>query len=238
MGLDTVELAIKVEKAFDIAILDEEGERIVSAGDLYQCVLRKLAVKSKESTRCRSAVVFYRLRTMMADRFGIDKRGIRPASLIDDLVSFKNRNAEWQDLGNRLGWEFPALCRPPWVSNVFFGLLAAWLAVVVALWKTLGAFSLAATGLVIISFLAGMVVLGFLVDELTRPWAICFPVRTMREMITVVLARNFAAIGHDRSEFNGSDVWDAIRGLIAEAAGISIDQINESTHFVRDLGMD
>jgi hypothetical protein len=45
MGLDTVELVIEVEKAFDIAILDADAERIATVGQLYEFVLAKLLLQ-------------------------------------------------------------------------------------------------------------------------------------------------------------------------------------------------
>jgi acyl carrier protein len=52
MGLDSVELIVRVEKTFQISIPDKEAEKIVTVGDLYNIVW-KYAGKV-EGTRCLS----------------------------------------------------------------------------------------------------------------------------------------------------------------------------------------
>ena len=49
MGLDTVELVIEVEKAFDISILDADAEKIITVGQLYDCVVSKLPAHERNA---------------------------------------------------------------------------------------------------------------------------------------------------------------------------------------------
>lgn len=46
MGLEIVEVIMRVEEEFDIEIPDEEAETLNTVGLLYQCVLSKLADKA------------------------------------------------------------------------------------------------------------------------------------------------------------------------------------------------
>ena len=56
MGLDSIELIVEVENKFQIEILDIEAENILTVGDFYECIVRKLAFSSNEinHTRCKS----------------------------------------------------------------------------------------------------------------------------------------------------------------------------------------
>ena len=38
MGLDTVELVIRIEEAFDLVIPDDRAEKIVTIGDAYRFI--------------------------------------------------------------------------------------------------------------------------------------------------------------------------------------------------------
>jgi acyl carrier protein len=42
MGLDTVEIVLRTEEAFNIDLPDDECSRIITVGDLYRLVLAKL----------------------------------------------------------------------------------------------------------------------------------------------------------------------------------------------------
>ncbi len=42
MGLDAVEIVMEVEEVFDIQIADEAAQRIVTVGDLFECIVEKV----------------------------------------------------------------------------------------------------------------------------------------------------------------------------------------------------
>jgi hypothetical protein len=60
MGMDTIEILMKVEDTFDIKIPDREAEKILTVGDFHDVVWRQLYSKSSE--RCKSQSLFYKLR--------------------------------------------------------------------------------------------------------------------------------------------------------------------------------
>src|SRR5262245_3819622 len=109
MGLDTVELVIRVEGTFGITILDEDAEKLLTVEDLNRYVLANLGVSGADTSPCLSAKTFYRFRRGLGDRFGIDRRGVRPASSLETLIPESNRKAEWLLLGKSLGWKLPDL---------------------------------------------------------------------------------------------------------------------------------
>lgn len=54
MGLDTVEIVMAVETEFNIAIVDRDAESLVTVGDLYRYVLRRLDLLTGDPHACRS----------------------------------------------------------------------------------------------------------------------------------------------------------------------------------------
>src|ERR1700722_12370853 len=62
MGLDTVELVMEIEEAFDLTIPDEEAEKIQTIGQAYRYILARLAGPVDGTAVCLSAATFYFLR--------------------------------------------------------------------------------------------------------------------------------------------------------------------------------
>ena len=63
MGLDVAELILEIEDTFGITIPERaEPPVIATVGDLYRFILERLAESEPETSRCRSAAIFYRFR--------------------------------------------------------------------------------------------------------------------------------------------------------------------------------
>jgi acyl carrier protein len=83
MGLDTVELVIRVEKQFDIGIPDADAARIATVGDLHAYVVGVL----RRQGRIESAdSVDAQLRDIICDQLGVEPEDVVPsARFVDDL---------------------------------------------------------------------------------------------------------------------------------------------------------
>jgi acyl carrier protein len=83
MGLDTVELVIRVEKEFDIDIPDADAARLVTVGDMHTYVVEALRRQGRiESTDS----VYAQLRDIICDQLGVNAEDVVPsARFIDDL---------------------------------------------------------------------------------------------------------------------------------------------------------
>jgi acyl carrier protein len=239
MGLDTVELVMEVEEAFGITMSDEEAEKIQTVGDLYRYVLARLDRPVLTTPGCLSAAVFYRLRRQLMGRFRVERRRIRPASPLDDLIPAANRRREWQRLGECLGWRLPELTRPGWVGFVSLGLFVTWSIATIAAWGRLAGFDPDALMVFVVGLLVGALVLAIAVYQATRPFATVLPAPDVRGLIPMILKSNFGTfrINNPRG-WTSKDVWDALIAIIAEQAGVVPDRLEESTRFVDDLGMD
>lgn len=62
MGLDTVELVMEIEDAFDISIPDDQASKMLTVGDVYEFILEQTADSTLRSSTCLTAVTFYDLR--------------------------------------------------------------------------------------------------------------------------------------------------------------------------------
>ena len=60
MGLDSVELIIRIEEHFDIAIPDKEAAQIETVQELANCAYASMI--TNPTIKCRSQILFYKLR--------------------------------------------------------------------------------------------------------------------------------------------------------------------------------
>jgi acyl carrier protein len=236
MGLDTVELVIEVEKAFDIAILDADGERIATVGQLYEFVLAKLPLQ--QTTRCPSATGFYRFRRALIAQFGVDRQDVHPASLVAQLVPVGARRSSWQRLGERLEWRLPSLVRPAWMIRGLEFLVLIWLAAVIFSLGWVGGFSWSTFTSAIAVWFLSSILLSIAAYRLTAPFATEFPGEclTVREMVQSALGLNYDRIKSKSQGWDRLEVWECLRAIIVTQLGVAPADVVESASFVNDFG--
>ncbi len=84
MGLDSVELLISVEQAFDISISDAKAESVVTVGDLHKLVLAELT--SLNRPNINADVAYSLLQNLICFQLGVDAYQVVPgARLREDL---------------------------------------------------------------------------------------------------------------------------------------------------------
>jgi acyl carrier protein len=238
MGLDTVELTMRIEAAIKIQIPDRDAEKIRTVGDLAQYLIDRLNVGDQTASRCLSALAFYRFRRELLSGFRIPRRTVRPDSLLDTLIPAINRRAEWRRLEESLGWKLPGLLHPEWVGATAFGLILA--SPPIALLASHLSADRAHQAL--LSWLFGSIVLAaFLVPmlyKLTEPLADRFPTQTLRGLVPLMLGSNLAAIKDPGARWTTRDVREAIIAIVADQAGVPPGSIADTTRCVNDLGLD
>lgn len=235
MGLDTVELVIRVEETFGIAIPDAEAETIVTMGDLRRYVVARLGLEesSRARSRCPSQLAFHRLRRALVEGLGVDRGLVRLATPMGALVASEGRREVWDRLAKALDVPLPRLVWPARVSNAFviafvFGVPAvAWLGIVAGVSPADGF----AAGVIL------LIVLGLLAAALAAPLATEVPpaCATVRGAVGLVLFRALESI---RDEVDSGTIWDVLRQIVAEQAGVDAAGLTEATSFVGDLGLD
>lgn len=231
MGLDLVELIIKVEETFGFSIPDEDVAALDTVGRLYECVLTHRFGERQEG--CLTSVVFYRLRRALMSVFGLARNDVRPTLDLAAVIP-NDRRRRWSDLQESVGLRLPELVRPRWVT---------------AMVTVLGCILIIATAAYLVATMGqGAVMLGFfimwivvyLLYQGTKPLAVVFrpEFATVGGLTKFVLYKNFRAISDEGQRASAEDVWSTLRTLVAEQLGVRADEVTKDSSFVRDLGAD
>lgn len=121
MGLDSVELVLRIEEEFSIELPDGEIMDTRTVGDLYRVVLSKL----ETTPSCLSSKAFYRVRTALVECLGLPRRSIRPSTPLDSLIPRTSLIKEWQKIADHSGLALPPLKRRKRWSDAFLGPFAS-----------------------------------------------------------------------------------------------------------------
>jgi acyl carrier protein len=105
MGLDSVEILVRVEKHLDISISDREAEKILTVQDFADCAFNKVTVNPTEN--CKSQMLFYKLRNYFTDK-GIAKEHVQRDTKIRDLIT-EDLKDTWADIEKYLKLDLPTL---------------------------------------------------------------------------------------------------------------------------------
>lgn len=233
MGLDTVELVMEIEEAFDISIPDDRASKMLTVGDVYELILEKTADSTLKSNTCLSAAAFYDLRRHMRS-LGLPHSEIRPKTKLDRVIPLIGRRTYWQSLSSRMDLRFPRLERPSW--------LALLNCMLVAIVVSASFLSFAQRNVVPGIFAAGVlgVISSLILMFLTQPFAI-YPASTcstVRDLVTNLVAINYNTLATRYSTRNPTDVWNALQLIVAEQLGVDRSVVVPHARFVQDLGAD
>jgi hypothetical protein len=110
MGLDSVELVIRMEQEFGIEIPDSDAEKIVSPRTLADYVSAHITLSP--TPVCLTRRAFYRIRSALQQQ-GFARGELRPSTSFGDLYPEHVREDRWKELGTRVaGRRWPTLHRP------------------------------------------------------------------------------------------------------------------------------
>lgn len=226
MGLDTVELVIRFEQAFGIAIPDEDAEYLTTPRQVTYYVLSKLRLT--EQSTCISQQAFYRLRKEFVPVLGIRRSEFHPRAKLEQLIPVHNRKEVWSTFQTRLGEHaLVDLARPDWLFSL---LTSATIATGIATFVSFGgnAFALLLSVLTASAFAYGAAVL-------TRPLKCNF--RFGYEQAGE-LATHFALYSpHSfKKEWTREEVAQLVRQIVIDQTGV--DNFTEDSRFVEDMHLD
>jgi acyl carrier protein len=84
MGLDTVELVMKVEETFDLEIPDAVASKLYTVGQLHAYVVE--CINKRSDLQIDPAAVFVRLRDIICRQLGVQPDAVTPdARFVEDL---------------------------------------------------------------------------------------------------------------------------------------------------------
>jgi hypothetical protein len=239
MGLEAVEIVMAVEDRFGIAIDDAEAEKIGTPGLLIDFVMSKVGYT--DHAQCLTQRAFHRLRASLMRKFGLKRNQIKPATLLTDLFSRKNRREQIQQILDDLGIVKPIeLVRPGWlhktiVALIFAGGAIVWFFPVTRLAASSNIlFAFATTGAPVLF----MVAWGWLLHFLTRSMKLEFKsnMKTVGHFSRWVLAFGPDVIKTPPGEWGREQVAEAVKAIVVGILGCG-KEYREDAQFVKDLGM-
>jgi acyl carrier protein len=231
MGLDSVELIMAVEEAFDVEIADAEAEQVRTVGQMYALIVSKLA--PSRSQRCMSSVLLYRTRRALIGLHDLPRRSVAPSTPMDRLLPARRRREHWRDLGYVLGAPLPELELSPRTSRLLSLLNLA------VLFSCLTAFRLYS-----LPFAAGYLVACLYLLRAARRAAASFAVQLPADCATVggtvkaILRRNYAEPLPGRRNWHPNEVWETLRRVVVDQLDVPPETVTPDADFVHDLGAD
>ena len=233
MGLDTVELVLDIEERFGISLPDEECQDVITVDDCYQLVLPKLNKADQE--KCLTSATFYRIRKVIADAIGIDKRTLKPDTPLQKLLPVDDRRMLWTSIGQRLALELPELNRSPGWNRTLIG---------IPLLNLIAALVLALMSILEIEKFFIIVALGFV-----GTWILSIATEsskkyfqpeslTLGALTKTVLALNVGSLNAEQEGLSKNDVYTILLEIIADNSGVKVEEIEPHHAFIDDLNMD
>ena len=143
MGLDLVELVMRIEETFSISNSDKDAQKIFTVGQCYDYILSKIDRSKSQDQPCLSSAVFYRLRRGLMEQFAIARSEVTPRAELSRLIPMGNRPMNWDQLAQSIDLALPPLVRPTFVdwsilTLAFVGLGSLLMAPILGKWQLLG----------------------------------------------------------------------------------------------------
>jgi acyl carrier protein len=233
MGLDSVEILVNVENAFGITIANFEAEKISTVGDIHSIVWR--SVQGRQSMRCKSQQLYYKLRHALITKFKVDKNAIELTASLNDIFPKTNRRLRYRKLEKELQLKLPPLVLPPaWKITlrmaaliIIPGSLVCSLVMVKMFHYTRWLYLLPGLGILLTVF----------ISNLLDSARIVFKPATVDAYTKHVLSLNYATLIQQNGA-NREEVEVIINNIIAETIGLELMEISPEKRLQDDLGID
>ncbi len=242
MGLDTVEMVLRIEDEFKIKIRDEEAWQIRTVGQLIRHV-QDAVLGPRPSIACESAACFYAFRRVLVSELGLAPVAVRPSVAVAALVPAVERRHVWDAL-DEAGLPVHRLQFLPthwrrFVAIVFWigflgvpallGFLYAWMFGVFSEW--VGA------GIVVTQILLFMLLYARIEARLEpRRTRMKHPGITVRELIHQQVLPSWRLPARGNRAALEPLIRDRVRVIVSEELAVSLEKLRDGDQFVEDLG--
>lgn len=233
MGLDSVEILMEVENTFGIKIPDREAEQILTVGDFHNAVWRHL--EGRYSDKCKSQMLFYKLRQSFADSFGFSSPHFKLETSPEELFPKDKRRQVYYNFGQTINLKLPDLTlTKPWATllasfgiTTILGGLAASLILINFFDVTKWTFLIPVAGIMFTLLLSNSF------DSMRT----VIPAKTVRDFTEQTLAMNYASFVADLGT-NRKEMEKVINHIISDRAGLELNEITPEKKIGDDLGID
>lgn len=240
MGMDGVEIVMKTEEAFDIAIDDSDAEKCMTPRDVIDLVMGK--VGRFDQAACLTQRSFHRLRRTFMDLFGVKRSDFRLDVQLEKFLHQNTRKPDLVRISERIECDIvPSLILPRKINSallflsIALGLLAGFIA------------HRSSTDSVLLNFVQQLAVLvGFVVMILVWKTGVAatknlrteFPqkLQTVRDLSRWLVAHNPALVNAPPGQWSHEQIAERIREIVIEVLGCE-KTYREDARFVEDLGL-
>ncbi|HEV7781785.1 MAG TPA: hypothetical protein VGO58_11005 [Chitinophagaceae bacterium] len=233
MGLDSVELIMEFEKTFDIKIPDAVAEKLTTVESVHDWIWDH--IEKKHTNKCNSQILFYKLRKYLSDQPGLPKDRITPATSLNDIIPWKNRQKEYDTFENKIKLELPKLSLSGYWQTVLnsFGFVTILGGLVYAL--SLIIFSNKSAWMLLYPVAGIILTLLFSLSLIPKKIHITPPLLKDFTKKTLVLNYSFFV---EKFGTNRKDVEAMINQVIVDKIGVDLEEITPEKSFTDDLGVD
>lgn len=228
MGLDSVELLMSTEDAFQIHITDEEANKILTVGDLYNLIINKIEVQEHNRKSCLTSAAFYRIRRALCEVMNLRRGDIRPATNLSSIVPLKRRRHNWKRFQDEVG-----LNKVPGLYP-HFGLIAV-SAVAICMVPRLVGVEFSILELFFLFFIA-LIFSAVFYMKCAPILALTLP-STVGSLAEIVALTNARQLAEEMGGLNKKEVWEIVSKIVIEHLGVKPEQVTTEARFVQDLDM-
>jgi hypothetical protein len=243
MGLDCVEIVMKVEDAFAITIDDGEAGKIATPGQLIDLVLSKVGRTVDEA--CLTQRAFHRVRAALMRHMGVSRNQIRPDILLGSLFPRSTRKDDVTQISGEIGLRKEIeFVRPAWVTGpIMAGIFVGGIVTAISvdchpvtshnlfLNVVLVPLPIVAAGLFVTIF-------GWVAVAATNSMRIEFQssVATIGDLSRWIVVNSPDVFKAQRGQWSREQVSEIVREIVIDILGCS-KEYREDADFVKDLGM-
>jgi acyl carrier protein len=233
MGLDSVEILMKVENTFGIRIPNQEAQHILTVRDLHDTAWRQFS--DRHNCKCKSQAIFYKLRTSAYKNFDFPRISFKLETSPEDVFPRLNRRNQYLYLKDVLDLKFPKLV-----------LSKTW-----SIFLTAFGFMLI-TGLLVLAFILTNffnynswmflmpvfgIIITILISSMLESKRTVINAPTIKGFTQQVLALNYSKLATETG-VNRKEMETVINHIIADMAGLHSEEVTPEKRISDDLGID
>ncbi len=118
MGLDLVEIVIRIEETFGIQIPDRVAAGLTTPRKVTDFILTQVE-ESPAPLPCLSQKAFYLLRREFTRQLSLPRQRFLPDARLKEIVPEEQRDEVWKTIGSSVGAKsWPAMTRPVWLGFI------------------------------------------------------------------------------------------------------------------------
>lgn len=232
MGLDSVDILIRVENAFGIALSDQEAAKVQTVGDLYNIIWTN--IRSRSKIRCNSQYIFYKFRRVLAEVLKPPPGELKLEASPNRIIPEENRRKIYRILEYALELKLPdlVLSKSGRLLLLFFGISAVFGALLTSV--ILIYYFDKSKSIMILPILG--ILLTFIMSWALNNKRTVIKEETLRAFIERILALNMQQLS-EYGSVSRSEMEIIVNQIIYEITGVPIREITADKMIVRDLGI-